>query len=251
MNRTCDRETRLSTTAAAGAQSVRNQRVREKTVQKKAGLAFWMQRVLEECNRASLEFAPDPVHDLRVALRRCRSMADGLMSIDSDPAWKKMKKAGKQLFSLLGELRDAQVMEEWVTRLGKPDDPVTTTLLQLVAGRQTQLKQEAAQALGQFDRKGWERWSKLLPRRAARLRPGSAVFKLLALERWVEAHELHRRALRDRSQIGFQSGLSGFVTSWRTFSRGSTPFGAMISSNCRICWVKSTTLMSCGRPLCR
>ena len=203
MNRTCDRETRLSTTAAAGAQSVRNQRVREKTVQKKAGLTFWMQRVLEEWNRASLEFAPDPVHDLRVALRRCRSMADGLMSIDSDPAWKKMKKAGKQLFSLLGELRDAQVMEEWVTRLGKPDDPVTTTLLQLVAGRQTQLKQEAAQALGQGDRKRWERWSKLLPRRAARLRPGSAVFKLLALERWVEAHELHRRALRDRSQIGF------------------------------------------------
>ena len=129
----------MSTTAAAGAQSVRNQRVREKTVQKKAGLTFWMQRVLEECNRASLEFAPDPVHDLRVALRRCRSMADGLMSIDSDPAWKKMKKAGKQLFSLLGELRDAQVMEEWVTRLGKPDDPVTTTLLQFVAGHQTQL----------------------------------------------------------------------------------------------------------------
>ena len=54
--------------------------------QKKAGLALWMERVLEECDRASVEFGADPVHDLRVALRRCRSMADGLRVMDPDPA---------------------------------------------------------------------------------------------------------------------------------------------------------------------
>ena len=177
--------------------------VRKTTVQKKAGLAFRMQRVLEECDRAGADFAPDPVHDLRVALRRCRSMADGLMSIDPDRTWKKMKKAGKQLFSRLGALRDAQVMEEWVGRLGKPGDPVTTALLRFLAVRQIQLKHEAAQALREFDRKQWTRWGKLLPRRAARVRPGNAVFKHLALERWMEAHDLHRNALRNRSQIGF------------------------------------------------
>ena len=176
---------------------------RSNSAPRKAGLGFWMDRVLEECDRAALGFAPDPVHDLRVGLRRCRSMADGLMALDPDPAWKQMKKAGKQLFSRLGELRDAQVMQEWVHRLDSPGDPVTSKLLQFLAFREAQWKQEAARALADFDRKQWRRWSKLLPRRAARLRPGTGVFKHLALERWTEAHELHRQALRNRSQVAF------------------------------------------------
>ena len=102
------------------------------------GLAFWMQRVLEECARASVDFAPDPVHDLRVALRRCRSIADGLRALDPDPSWKQMKKAAKRLFDRLGELRDVQVTEEWVARLGALDDPVTVSLLQFLAGRESQ-----------------------------------------------------------------------------------------------------------------
>jgi CHAD domain-containing protein len=170
---------------------------------RKAGLAFWMERVLEECDRASVDFAPDPVHDLRVALRRCRSMADGLMVIDPNPDWKKMKKAGKRLFGSLGELRDAQVMQEWVHRFDSPGDPVTTKLLDFLALREAQLKREAAEALQQFDRKLWRKWSKSLPGRAARLKPGSLIFRHLALERWTEARELHRRALRDRSQVAF------------------------------------------------
>jgi CHAD domain-containing protein/HD superfamily phosphodiesterase len=181
--------------------------------EKKTGLAFWMERVMAECDRASVDFAPDPVHDLRVALRRCRSLADGVMAIDPDPAWKEMKRAGKRLFGRLGELRDKQVMEEWVHRLDSPDDPVTSKLLQFLATREAQFKQEASEALKEFDRKQWRRWGNLLPRRAARLRPGSAVFKHLALERWTEAYELHRRAQRTRSQVAFHSlriGLKRF-----------------------------------------
>ena len=174
-----------------------------KTAETKAGLAFWMQRVLEECDRASLAFAADPVHDLRVALRRCRSLADGLMAMDPDPEWRRMKKAGKQLFSRLGELRDVQVMEQWVGRLGQPDDPVAAPLLQFLAGRELQLKQEAAQALQAFDRKQWKRSATSLPRRSARLREGSILFQHLALERWTAARTLHSRALRNRSQVSF------------------------------------------------
>ena len=72
------------------------------THDKKAGLAYWAQRVLEECDKASQDFAPDPVHDLRVAIRRCRSMADGFLSVDPDPEWKQMKKLGKPLFQQPG-----------------------------------------------------------------------------------------------------------------------------------------------------
>jgi CHAD domain-containing protein len=171
--------------------------------QKPSGLALWMERVLIECDRASVEFGADPVHDLRVALRRCRSMADGLRVMDPDPGWREMKKAGRQLFRQLGDLRDAQVTEEWVRRLGGDDDPVTAALLQFLAGREAQLKQQAALALQDFDRKQWKKWIASLPRRATRLRAGSVLFKHLALERWTEAYALHHLALRNRSQIAF------------------------------------------------
>ncbi len=174
-----------------------------KPAKKKSGLAFWMQRVLEECDRAGLSFAPDPVHDLRVALRRCRSMADGIAVIDPDPAWKNMKKAGKRLFGRLGELRDVHVMQEWVHLLDTPDDPVTGPLLQSIAAREPQLQQDAMQALSEFDRKQWRAWGRSLPRRMARFRPGSLVFRHLALERWTEAHRLHRQALRSGSPAAF------------------------------------------------
>ncbi len=174
-----------------------------KSAKKKSGLAFWMQRVLEECDRASVAFEPDPVHDLRVALRRCTSMADGVAAIDPDPSWKEMKKAGKRLFRRLGELRDVHVMQEWVHRLDSADDPVTAPLLQVFAAREAPLQKEAVQALAEFDRKQWQRWSRSLPSRMARFRPGSLVFQHLALERWTEAYKLHRQVVRSGSSPGF------------------------------------------------
>ncbi|HEX8818219.1 MAG TPA: CHAD domain-containing protein [Terriglobales bacterium] len=177
----------------------------KKPQQQPTGLSFWMLRVLEECDRARADFASDPVHDLRVALRRCRSMADGLAAMDPESGWGQMKKAGKRLFSSLGDLRDVQVMEEWVEKLGAKDDPVTIRLQQFLSDRERDLKVAAADALGQFDRKQWKRWSVVLPRRAKKIRLGGLIFKHLALERWMAAYDLHRRALRNRSQVAFHS----------------------------------------------
>ncbi len=91
-------------------------------IKPKLGLRAWMERVLEETDRAGAGFDVEAVHDLRVALRRCRSLADGLMAIDSEDDWKEMKKAGKKLFQALGELRDMQVMEEWIEKLGASEE---------------------------------------------------------------------------------------------------------------------------------
>ncbi len=55
-------------------------------------------------------------------------MADGFLSVDPDPAWKQMKRLAKPLFSSLGELRDTQVMMEWVAKLSHPGDPVGESL---------------------------------------------------------------------------------------------------------------------------
>ena len=195
-----------------------------------------MIRVLQECDTVSADFSPDPVHDLRVALRRCRSMADGMMAMDPDRNWKAMKKAGRQLFQRLGALRDTQVMMEWVERLfmreisrsaaqgtstaegevagtsqfqphaGAPSPPdASQALLRILRGQEIEHKREARAALEEFDRKQWRQWSKSLPQRAARIRPGSAVFKHLALERWTTARELHRVALRNRSQMAWHT----------------------------------------------
>ena len=228
---------------------------------KTTGLRYWILRVLEECEHVSADFAPDPVHDLRVSLRRCRSLADGLMALDPDPNWKAMKKAGKRLFQRLGDLRDVQVMMEWVGKLhpaqasveqasvdqasvdqasveralpfdrlragssagsGRalsalppslqnnesiPDsaDPAAEALLKILTAREREQKLEAHAALEEFDRKQWRQWSKSLPARAARVRPGSPLFKHLALERWTAARALHNRALRNRSQVAFHS----------------------------------------------
>jgi exopolyphosphatase/guanosine-5'-triphosphate,3'-diphosphate pyrophosphatase len=130
-------------------------------------------------------------------------LAAGFIAMDPDPNWKQMKKAGKRVFSSLGELRDVQVMEGWVKQLGAIDDPVTDTLLRYLAERETKLKTDAALALQQFDVKQWMRWSRLLSRRARRLRKGSPVFRHLALEHWQAAYDLHRHALRSRSQVSW------------------------------------------------
>jgi exopolyphosphatase/guanosine-5'-triphosphate,3'-diphosphate pyrophosphatase len=179
----------------------------------KLGLRAWMERVLDECERASSGFEADPVHDLRVALRRCRSLSDGIMAMDPDSAWKDMKKAGKKLFQALGDLRDMQVMEAWIAKLGEAGDPVAVRLLEHVRGRTAECKQEAFQDVDQFDRKQWRQWARTLPRRAARVRPGSVVFKHLALEKWTAAYDLHKRAMRTRSQTALHElriGLKRF-----------------------------------------
>src|SRR6266852_8629890 len=175
----------------------------------KLGLRAWMERVLVECDRAAAGFEADPVHDLRVALRRCRSLADGLIALDPDRSWKDMKKAGRKLFQALGELRDMQVMQEWIEKLSDANsnypsasnDPVAVKLLDHVHVREAVCKQLALKDLNQFDRKQWRQWARALPRRAARVRPGSVVYLHLALEKWTAAYDLHKHALRTRSQV--------------------------------------------------
>ncbi len=171
------------------------------TEERKFGLAHWMHEVLAEAEKARADFAPDPVHDLRVAIRRCRSLGEGFQAVDPNPDWEKMRKAGKAVFAALGTLRDVQVLMEWIEKLGSSDDPATQKLLAYCHEQEEIHKLHAAETLAGFDAARWEQWATSLPRSAARLRPGSEVFQEMALERWAEARELHRVALRSRSKV--------------------------------------------------
>src|SRR5437667_275799 len=71
----------------------------------------------------------DSVHDLRVALRRCRSLASVFEEIDAHPAWRALRKTSKKLFRSLGVIRDAQVQEAWALKQAGADDPLRGQIL--------------------------------------------------------------------------------------------------------------------------
>src|SRR5690348_8236005 len=92
-------------------------------------LSHWMNRVLEELHSLPSSNDPDAVHDLRVALRRCRSLAAVIEEVDPDRSWQSMRKVARRLFRSLGELRDVQVMAGLVKKLGTENDPLRAQLL--------------------------------------------------------------------------------------------------------------------------
>src|SRR5580693_705685 len=107
------------------------------------GLPFWMDRVLVELKNVRSSPDADAVHDLRVAIRRCRSVAAVMEEVDPNPAWPEMRKVARKLFRGLGALRDVQVMEEWIKKIGPENDPLR---VQLLASLEADEKENAASA---------------------------------------------------------------------------------------------------------
>jgi CHAD domain-containing protein len=160
------------------------------------GLTHWMDRVLKELDHVRKEPATDSVHDLRVAIRRCRSVAAVMQEVDPDPAWEQMRRVPRKLFRKLGDLRDAQVMDEWVRKLAAPEDPVRAQLHAAGETNEPELRQRALRAAEKFDDKSWKRLERKLRKRARFVPAGSLAAQCLAVERLEEAKELHTRAQR-------------------------------------------------------
>jgi len=155
-----------------------------------------MNRVLEELGSLRTSPDPDTVHDLRVAIRRCRSLAAVMEEVDPDPAWPEMRKVARRVFRALGDLRDTQVMEEWVKKLGSENDPLRVQLLASLETGEKLLSETALRAAAKFDEKHWTRLERRLRQRARLVPTGGLAAECLALERFEEAKELHNRALR-------------------------------------------------------
>jgi CHAD domain-containing protein len=160
------------------------------------GLTYWMERVLEELEEVRSGPDTDAVHDLRVALRRCRSLAVVMEEVDPDPAWQEMRKIGRKLFRQLGELRDRQVLEEWANKLGSEGGAVRQRLATHLEKNEAEERDAALRAAGKFDAKAWKSYERVLGHRARVVAPNSLAAKSLALERLTAARELHLRALR-------------------------------------------------------
>jgi CHAD domain-containing protein len=180
---------------------------------KRIGLDVWMNRVLELADEVQNGWKSREVHDLRVALRRCRTMADALSEVNPDRGWRELKKQSRDLFRALGALRDTQVEQEWLKKRSAPGDPVRKHLLTALAHSQKEHRVKARRALGGFDRKDWRKSVQKLRGRAQFFPLESVVFQRLALTRLNEAAELYERARKNRSRIAWHRlriGLKGF-----------------------------------------
>lgn len=180
-----------------------------------------MNRVLELADAVQEGWKAKDVHDLRVSLRRCRTMADVLSEVNPDRGWRKLKKDSRDLFRALGSLRDTQVEQEWLKKLSAGDDPVRKNLLKVLAQVQTKQQKDAENALENFDRKNWRKWSQKLADKAQFFPLESVVFQRLALTRLNEAAELYQRARKGRSRIAWHRlriGLKGFRYTLENFT---------------------------------
>ena len=101
-----------------------------------------MNRVLELADAVQEGWKAKDVHDLRVALRRCRTMADALSEVNPDRGWRKLKKDSRELFRALGALRDTQVEQEWLKKLSAGDDPLRKYVLKTLALAETKQRKE-------------------------------------------------------------------------------------------------------------
>jgi CHAD domain-containing protein len=160
------------------------------------GVQYWMERVLKELEKVRTAPEPDAVHDLRVAIRRCRSVGAVMQEVDPDPAWPEMRKLGRKLFRQLGELRDTQVLEEWTKQLGAESDPVRERLLVLLEAKEKEQQSAALRAVAKFNQRSWKKLERRLQRRSRMVPPGGPAAECLALERMEAAKLLHVRALR-------------------------------------------------------
>jgi len=160
------------------------------------GLSYWMDRVVKELQQVRNAPDEESVHDLRVAIRRCRSLAAVMMEVDADPAWMEMRKLPHKLFRGLGPLRDAQVMEQWIEELGKPSDPVRVLLHNSIERHKTELHDATPRLAEKFDEKTWKSLGRTLRKRVHLVPVGSVAAECLALQRLEEARERHSRALR-------------------------------------------------------
>jgi len=155
-----------------------------------------MKRTLELLADLRSNPTADIVHDLRVAIRRCRSVAAAIEEIDPHPDWAEMRESARKLFRSMGALRDAQVMAEWLKELQPQDDPLKGRLLQSLAGNEQQALKKALHQATRFDETRWRELGPALNARLSRVPAEGDAAKCLALERLQEAKELHRRAMR-------------------------------------------------------
>src|SRR3984957_8918653 len=170
---------------------------------KNDALEKWMERVLNRGQKVRKSWSAADVHDLRVALRKCRTMADALTDTNPSSGWNKLKRNSKKIFHALGELRDVQVEQEWVKKLLSGATDARTQLLKRLRVLEVARLREAQKDLEHFDRKEWRKLSRKLRNKADMFPVGSVVFQRQALMKLNDAVALYHQARKRKSGVAW------------------------------------------------
>lgn len=162
-----------------------------------------MDRVLEEHSNVSAALPVEPVHDLRISLRRCILIAEVMRDLDPACDWNAMRKSARRMFQRLGTLRDTQVLAEWIEKLGAPGEAATDALLGELKKKHEQDRAEARAAIREFDRKQWRIWRREFAKHFRHVAPDRAACESLILEIWENVRDLNRSAQRSRSLLAY------------------------------------------------
>jgi CHAD domain-containing protein len=169
----------------------------------KVGLKFWMNRVLESISTLDNDLPAEPVHNLRVALRRCIAIADRMRDLDPEGPWKPMRRKARKLFSGLGASRDSQVLSEWMKRID-PDNEASSAAVRAVLNESSESDQRVARReIEKFDRKQWREWSRELSARFRHAAADRAVCECLTMEVFEAVHHRHRLSQKNPSPFAF------------------------------------------------
>jgi CHAD domain-containing protein len=171
--------------------------------EEKVGLAYWADRVLEEHSNVGGALPAQPIHDLRISLRRCILIADLMRDLDPACDWKSMRKSARRTFQRLGMLRDTQVLMEWIEKLGAKGEASADKLLETLKKRHEQERIDARAALREFDRKQWRTWRREFARHYRRVASDRPACESLVLEIWESVRDLNRAAQRGRSLLAY------------------------------------------------
>jgi len=136
---------------------------------------------------------PEAIHNLRVALRRCRSLGEALSTVDSRPVWKRMRKACRKQQEGLADLRDIQVMSGWVKRLRLTGGKPGTALRRSFRKQERRAIRKAHTSLASFPRKRWKRWLHRLPDRVELIPATEDRWVWLVIEKLDEVIGLHEQ----------------------------------------------------------
>jgi hypothetical protein len=100
-------------------------------------------------------------------------------------------------------LRDAQVLGEWIEKLGTPGDPSTEALLGALKKKHEQDRIDARAAIREFDRKEWRAWRRECAKHYRRVLSDRAACESVVLEIWENVRDLSRGAQRSRSLLAY------------------------------------------------
>jgi CHAD domain-containing protein len=192
----------------------------DSATEEKVGLPYWMDRVLEEHSNVGGALPAQPIHDLRISLRRCMLIADVMEDLDPACDWKSLRKSARRTFQRLGTLRDTQVLAEWIEKLGPPGEPATDGLLDALKKKHEQHRIDARAAIREFDRKEWRAWRRECAKHYRHTVADRPACESLVFEIWENVRDLNRRAQRSRSLLAYHRlriGLKKFRYSVENF----------------------------------